>query len=195
MPGRDITFFDWTAPFHDRLTPAVDVGALDTGLGFADREVERGLDVGGGTGRAARALPSVDLTVVDPARGMLREARRRGVAGIGGDAARLPIRDGSMDAVVILDALHHVRDQGRALAEAQRVLRPGGVLVVREFDRSTLRGRGLVAFEHLVGMESRFFTPDGLAAAIDRTGLDPAVPERGFAYTVVGVKPHETSNP
>lgn len=186
--GRDVTFFERTAPLHDLVTPPADAGALRAGLAFAEREVSRALDVGGGTGRAARALPEVDVTVVDAAAGMLRGARRRGVAGVRGDATRLPICDASVDAVLALDALHHFPDQGGALAEARRVLRPGGVLVVREFDRSTLRGRATAFAEHLIGFESRFFTPDELAAAIGRAGLDPAVPERGFGFTAVGVK-------
>jgi SAM-dependent methyltransferase len=44
------------------------------------------------------------------------------------EADRLPLRDGSVDAVVALDVLEHV-DDGRVLAEVARVLRPGGLLV------------------------------------------------------------------
>lgn len=48
------------------------------------------------------------------------------------DAARLPYRRGSFDAVLIRDLLHHVPDRGAVLAEAVRVLRPGGRLTVIE---------------------------------------------------------------
>jgi demethylmenaquinone methyltransferase/2-methoxy-6-polyprenyl-1,4-benzoquinol methylase len=176
--------------------PAADRGDLAAGLAAADRPVERVLDVGGGTGRAARALApatrevgSRDVTVVDASRRMLAEARDEGLPVLQGDAARLPVRGDSVDAVVVADALHHFPDIEGAFAEARRVLRPGGVLVVREFDPTTLRGRLLVAAEHAVGFQSRFDAPDALAARVAATGLDARVLDRGFGYTVVGVEP------
>lgn len=185
-PG-DVRAFDRLAPLYDRVMPATDPEALRAGLGRADRQIDRGLDVAGGSGRAARAVEGVDWTVVDAAPGMLRAARRRGHAAIRGDATDLPVRSDAVDAVVILDALHHVGAADRALREAARVLRPGGVLVVREFDPGTVRGRALVAAEHLVGFDSTFHRPDDLAAMVADAGLSSAVTGRGFDYTVVGL--------
>lgn len=42
------------------------------------------------------------------------------------DALRLPFRDGSFDVVAFSSVLHHIGDRGAALAEARRVLSPGG---------------------------------------------------------------------
>jgi SAM-dependent methyltransferase len=47
-----------------------------------------------------------------------------------GDALNLPFGDGAVDAVVLLDIVEHIADPAAALAEARRVLRPGGSLVV-----------------------------------------------------------------
>lgn len=183
----DVALFDRFARLYHACMPAADAGVLGEGLALADREVDRVLDVGGGTGRAARAIDVPRSVVVDAAAGMLAEARREGFEAVQADAARLPVRDSSVDAVVIVDALHHMADHEAVLGEARRVLRAGGVLVIREFDRATIRGRALVAAEHLVGFDSRFFTPDELASAVATAGFQARVPDRGFGYTVVGV--------
>jgi demethylmenaquinone methyltransferase/2-methoxy-6-polyprenyl-1,4-benzoquinol methylase len=185
----DVRFFDRIAGLYDLAMASADRAPLDAGLDRADRPIEVVLDLGGGTGRAARALGGdVDAVVVDRSRGMLRKARTGGLSTVQADARRLPFPDGSVDAITVVDALHHMPDHDRVLAEAARVLRPGGVLVVREFDPSTLPGRALVAAERLVGFGSTFATPDALAAAVRRAGLRPEVVERGFGYTVAGVK-------
>ena len=186
-PG-DIALFDRFARYYERFMPSTDERALRAGLALADRDIERVIDAGGGTGRAARVLDTPERIVVDPAHGMLREAHRVGLDCVRADAATLPIADETVDAVLIVDALHHVADQTGALEEAKRVLRPGGVLVCREFDRATIRGQAFVAWEHLIGFDSEFFTPEELAGAVERVGLNAAIPARGFGFTVAGVK-------
>jgi ubiquinone/menaquinone biosynthesis C-methylase UbiE len=47
-----------------------------------------------------------------------------------GDAHRLPVRSASVDGVIALEVLEHVDDPDRVLAEASRVLKPGGALCV-----------------------------------------------------------------
>ena len=182
---RDVAAFDALAPVYDLVMPSADRTALRKGLAVADREVERCVEVGGGSGRAAS---EVGAAVVDPARGMLERARVRDLETVQGVAGDLPLADGSVDAVLVVDALHHFPDRAAALEEAARVLAPGGILVVREFDRSTLRGRWLVRAERVVGFDSLFFTAGELEAAIEDAGLDARPVEYGFGMTVVGVE-------
>ncbi|HZP40569.1 MAG TPA: class I SAM-dependent methyltransferase [Candidatus Binatia bacterium] len=61
-------------------------------------------------------------------------ARRHvpGVAFAGADATALPLRDASVRLVLVRDVLHHLPEPGRAVAEAVRVLAPGGRLFVVE---------------------------------------------------------------
>lgn len=184
---KDVAAFDRFARLYERAMPAADRDHLTEGFRFADREVERVLDLAGGTGRAGRTLDG-EVVVLDAARGMLRRASQHGLVAVQGDAARLPACDESVDAVVVVDALHHVYDAVAAVDEIRRVIRPGGVVVVREFDPTTLRGRALAAAEHAFGFESRFRSPDALAAVLERAGMTTFVPDRGFAYTVVGVR-------
>jgi len=181
---RDVAAFDVFAPVYDRLMWSADETALRKGLSCAERDVERCVEVGGGSGRAAR---EVGATVLDPAPGMLERAEGRGLETIRASAESLPLSDESVDAVLVVDAFHHFADQEAALSEAARVLAPGGVVVICEFDRSTLRGRWLARGERLVGFDSRFFTATELEAAIDRAGLDARPVEYGFGMTVVGV--------
>jgi len=53
------------------------------------------------------------------------------------DATRLPFADGSFDAVLIRDVLHHIRDVDGVLGEARRVLRRGGRLTLLEPNRAS----------------------------------------------------------
>ncbi|MEF8839394.1 MAG: methyltransferase domain-containing protein [Haloarculaceae archaeon] len=184
MPDDIGTFHRW-ARLYDLFMLPPDPDELAAALGTTDRPVERVLDVGGGPGRAVETVEASTRIVVDPAGGMVARARTHGLAGVQADGARLPFGDDTVDAILVSDALHHIRDQTRLLAEAARVLGPGGVLVVRDFDPSTLRGRLLVAGEHLFGFESVFHTPETLASMLADAGLDPSVTTSGFAYTVV----------
>jgi len=185
-PG-DVRFFDRFASVYDRLMPPADADALEAGLRRSRRSVERVLDVGGGTGRATRALDVPERVVVDASGGMLRRARKRGLDCVRADAGRLPFVDDAVDAVTVVDALHHLPNPRAAVGEAARVLAPGGVLVIREFDPSTLRGRALVASEKLVGFDSAFATPAELVRFLERAGFRARIVETGFGYTVAGV--------
>jgi len=186
----DVDSFHRLATLYDRLMPGARAGPLAEGLARAARPVERLLDVAGGGGRAGRAVTPAAV-VVDAAPGMARVARGRGHDAVVGDATRLPVRTRSVDAVLVVDALHHVPDHAAALAECRRVLRPGGVAVLREFDPATLAGRALAAAEHAVGFGSTFRTPDALAALVADAGLEAAVVDRGVGYTVVGKRERE----
>ena len=105
---------------------------------------QRVLEVGPGTGYyaldvARRLGPGGKLDVLDVQQEMLdHTVRRAGDSGITnvtptlGDARALPYADGSFDAAYLAVVLGEVPDQKAALRELQRVLKPGGRLVVGE---------------------------------------------------------------
>jgi ubiquinone/menaquinone biosynthesis C-methylase UbiE len=105
----------------------------------------RVLEIGCGQGEGATILRrdfgaasvhGCDLDAQQLARARHRGARDAAVHWTHADATALPWADASFDAVVSFNALHHVPDWERALAEARRVTRPGGQLLLLE----TLRG-------------------------------------------------------
>lgn len=99
-------------------------------------------DIGGGTGNYALALRDAgwDPVVVDREPAMLAQAAAKGLETVCADACRLPFTDASIDAAMLVSMLHHVQDPALALAEACRILRPGGRLAVIAFTREDLAG-------------------------------------------------------
>jgi demethylmenaquinone methyltransferase/2-methoxy-6-polyprenyl-1,4-benzoquinol methylase len=110
----------------------------------------RVLDVAGGTGdiafriadAARRRGGEVEIVVCDINGDMLAEGVRRAQANgstaiewLCGDAQSLPIAGGSVDAYTIAFGIRNVTHIDRALAEARRVLKPGGRFLCLEFSR------------------------------------------------------------
>ncbi|MFS1303894.1 class I SAM-dependent methyltransferase [Streptosporangium longisporum] len=102
----------------------------------------RVLDVGGGTGVHAEWLAAdgyeVELIDLIPLH-VERAARLAGITARQGDARHLPVPDESVDAVLLLGPLYHLSDRAdrvRALAEAVRVVRPGGLVAAATINRS-----------------------------------------------------------
>jgi demethylmenaquinone methyltransferase/2-methoxy-6-polyprenyl-1,4-benzoquinol methylase len=110
------------------------------------------VDCAGGTGDMAqrfarlarkaqqrRGGPDPKILIVDYNAEMIAAGRRRGldpaIAWAVGDAQRLPLPDGLADAYVISFGLRNVTDVQGALAEARRVLKPGGRFLCLEFSR------------------------------------------------------------
>ena len=92
----------------------------------------RVLEVGVGTGIVAAGLRAHGVPVqgVDLSAAMLRRAADRlGSVVVRADAVALPVASGSVDNVLFVAALHAIGDVSGAVAEAARVLRPGGRLL------------------------------------------------------------------
>ncbi|OKI37197.1 methyltransferase type 11 [Saccharothrix sp. CB00851] len=101
----------------------------------------RVLDLAAGTGQLTGGLLAEGhyVTAVEPDEAMLSELVRHhgAVRALPGTAERIPLPDGTVDAVVVGQAFHWF-DPARALPEIARVLRPGGVLAAlwNDYDNS-----------------------------------------------------------
>lgn len=104
------------------------------------------IDIAGGTGDVARGIlrrVEAEIAVCDPSVEMLAVGIDRAVDGgrlsgirfVAGRAEALPFPSGAADACTVAFGLRNVTDRAAALAEARRVLKPGGRLLCLEFSR------------------------------------------------------------
>jgi trans-aconitate methyltransferase len=110
------------------FVPALASGVLE----WLDAQpLEQILDLGCGDGRLTLRIAATGATVrgADASAQMIEAARGRGVVAELARAEALPFADAEFDAVFSNAALHWVRDQDAMMAEARRVLKPGGRFV------------------------------------------------------------------
>lgn len=203
----------WKAALIDRLQPRpgmtlLDVagGTGDVARGFIAQAGRRGSSSATSSAKAARALVcdiNIEMTTagrdraidqpIDQSIGWHAAGDAAGpIAFVCGDAEELPLPDRQFDAVTIAFGLRNVTDRAAAIAEARRVLRPGGQYLVLEFSPVALPligeayerysfdivpqiGRLVTgnreAYQYLVESIRRFPDPDALSGEIAAAGL------------------------
>jgi ubiquinone/menaquinone biosynthesis C-methylase UbiE len=156
--------FDILAPIYDRAIPFSELERMLKLVTLPSDGLL--LDAGGGTGRVAAALsPYVRRAfVVDFSRGMLVQARAKGLLCIQAPAERLPFLDNSFEHIIMVDALHHVNHQAHTIGELWRVLKSGGCLVIEEPDLRAWQVKILAVVEKLLLMRSHFLAPPQITA-------------------------------
>jgi demethylmenaquinone methyltransferase/2-methoxy-6-polyprenyl-1,4-benzoquinol methylase len=160
--------FDFIAPLYHRVGI---YSNLDAMISFADLPTSgRLLDVGGGTGRVAKALRvhAMQIVIADASRGMLRFAASfSNLQPAVAISEHLPFPDESFDRIIMVDVLHHVFSQSQTAREMWRVLRPGGRVVIEEPDIRTFGVKLIALAEKLLLMRSHFLAPEGIAILFD----------------------------
>ncbi|HEX8869835.1 MAG TPA: class I SAM-dependent methyltransferase [Lentzea sp.] len=152
------------------------------------------LDLGAGTGLFVRAFeawfPEVSVVAVEPSADMRAAS---GLPMLVGDAGAVPLPDASVDLVWMSTVVHHVGDLAAAGVELRRVLRPGGMVVLRSLFRDRADGIGLFRFfpEAVRGLSS-FPSVDevasGLGFAVQRLEAVPQVTASSLAQKASTVR-------
>jgi 2-polyprenyl-6-hydroxyphenyl methylase / 3-demethylubiquinone-9 3-methyltransferase len=177
-PRGEFAMLAWIAAARRPLVPPA-AGAAPTLLDVA---------CGGGLlapvlGDSGYAHIGLDLTA-----SALAQAAAHGVTGVQGEVHRLPFRDQAFDVVVAGEILEHVADLAGAVAEACRVLRVGGTLVIDAI-ANTWWGRfsSITVAERLpAGPPPRLH--DG-ALFVDRDRLMVEAARHGVDLTMNGLRP------
>jgi SAM-dependent methyltransferase len=159
------------------------------------------LDLGCGAGRHAfeAARRGAHVVAVDFDRGELKDvaglfaamteagelaAGGTGVA-VNGDARRLPFPDGCFDRIIAAEVLEHIEEDGVAIAELARVLRPGGTMAVTVPAWLAERICWALSEEyhapHVEGGHVRVYTEPSLRARLRTAGLRPGAAHHAHA--------------
>ena len=147
LKQKQAAYHDWESrSYEDKMCISYDQPCIDYARGRYDAVIDeptqgRVLELGGGTGffsinLALSGAIAGELHVNDISPGMLEVCERNGVKnGVAlhaevGDAEALPYPDDHFDLVIGHAFLHHLPLPGKALMEAQRVLKPGGRILI-----------------------------------------------------------------
>ena len=155
VPGR--SWAAWARALG-HLLPPLRVADLGCGEGYLTIEAARW---------------AKEVVAVDRSEAVLRQARalarRRGLSNITwkpGEIEHVPLDNASVDVALLSQALHHAADPARALAEAARIVVPGGRVLVLE-----LRGHDQAWVRERLGDRWLGFDDKSLRALLQRAGL------------------------
>lgn len=145
------------------------------------------LDIGAGTGImsefAYACRNDLKFIAVDPAEGMLKFSAEY-IQTHKAYAEKLPFEEGSFEAILIGEALHHFSDVEKSMQEIVRILKKEGNLFIYEFDSSTFMGKSLCSIEKIFGEPGNFFPPKVLKQILERYGFSVVISQFGWRYTI-----------
>jgi ArsR family transcriptional regulator len=155
VPGR--SWAAWARALG-HLLPPLDVADLGCGEGYLSIEAARW----------AKRVIAIDRSadVLARARELAARRRVRNITWKRGEIENVPLADGTVDVAVLSQALHHATSPAAALAEAVRITRPGGRVVVldlRRHDEQWVKTR--------LGDKWLGFEDEELAALMEQAGL------------------------
>lgn len=133
-----------------------------------------GLEIGVGSGRFAEPL-GINIGI-DSSEKMIGLARARGVNARIGSGEELPFDDATFDYVAIIVTLCFVQDPEKVIAEAARVLRPNGKIIVGIIDKESFLGKFYQEKESIFYGYATFFTIKEVVLKLKAAGF------KAFSY-------------
>ena len=159
---------------------------------------EKLLDVGCGTGYLFELLIAqreAEYHGLDLSPEMLKMAESKfggRVALVEGAADRLPYADHSFDVVTCIQSFHHYPDPDKAMQEAFRVLKPGGLYILSDTGVGGIGGwiDNHILFPLMKSGDHHTENRHGIARRMEKNGFTVEEKQqiKGFIYTVIGRK-------
>lgn len=177
----------WAATVRDELPRAL------RGVELGDEVLEVGPGPGLTTDLLRATAPHITAIEIDPrlAQALRQRTLGQDVEVVTGDATVMPFQAARFSAVVSFTMLHHLpspQSQDRLLAEACRVLRPGGVFAGSDSTASLL-----FRLAHLHDTMV-LIDPDRFASRLQAAGFTDAQVQRGnHAFSFRAIRPHTPS--
>jgi len=155
----------------------------------------RGIEIGVGSGRFAAPL-GVQVGL-DPSPAMLNLAAARGIEVVEGTAEKLPFADSSFDYALLVTTICFVDSPVQMLAEARRVLKPGGCLVIGFIDRESASGQVYLAHqsESVFYREASFYSAAEVEQMLVEAGFSPDAWAQTLAHPLSETREIEALRP
>ena len=175
-----------TDHYEDRMGDyacGVDSGVVTSFLSGCESPV---LDMPCGGGRFTRLLSTMGYDVVggDYSASMINTAvKRSGGCYVHGDVFRLPFKSGSFSTILTMRLVFHYFQPVEILAEAHRVLRPGGVYIFDTLNRYSVRYFIDLAIRlfRREGKRLWFITPKAMKALLESSGFEVVDSDSAYA--------------
>jgi 2-polyprenyl-6-hydroxyphenyl methylase/3-demethylubiquinone-9 3-methyltransferase len=174
QPRGAFVMLHWLAAARAELVPPPRPGAVL-------------VDLGCGAGLLAPHVHGYHHIGVDFSQEALRQAGKRGVLAVRGDVLAVPLPDECADVVVAGEILEHVGDLPAAVAEACRLLRPGGLLVLDTLADTALCRLVAVELAERLGLAPRGVHDPALF--VDRARLVSECARHGVRLVLRGIRP------
>lgn len=195
--------FDKQAEKYDKNTSTYYSGPAKISCADAEEylmqyDYSKLLDIGCGTGFLIDGLSKkkdAEYYGLDLSEGMLEQAKKKNIRNavfIQGTCDALPYEDNSFDIVTCIQSFHHYPDREKAMSEALRVLKPGGIYLLSD---TGIGGIGAwidnnILFRIMKSGDCHTADKEGIAELMKATGFRVLRNEqlKGMIYTVVGQK-------
>jgi len=126
------------------------------------------LDVGGGTGRIAEVINHQDCEVIiyDQSIHMLNNVQNKNkkIFKVCGEIEHISFSENQFENVIMVDTLHHVKDQQMAINAILYILKPGGTFILEEPDIRKFVVKLIAILEKVLLMRSHFLKPSEIVS-------------------------------